>query len=113
MTRRMRIALHDFAGHPFQFQLSRALAARGHTVNHFYFAGDPGPKGRTGREESDPDTFAVTPLEIGRPYLKSDFVGRWRNDSALMSAVNTQDAVRRSASSAARMMIAHGRRRGL
>jgi len=82
MTRRMRIALHDFAGHPFQFQLSRALAARGHTVNHFYFAGDPGPKGRTGREESDPDTFAVTPLEIGRPYLKSDFVGRWRNDSA-------------------------------
>lgn len=77
----MKIALHDFAGHPFQFQLSRALAARGHAVNHIYFAGDAGPKGRAAREASDPETFTVTPLEIGRPYLKSDLVGRWRNDS--------------------------------
>ena len=78
----MRIALHDFAGHPFQFQLSRALAARGHTVNHLYFAGDTGPKGQTARTESDPDIFSITPLEIGRPYRKADFVGRWRNDVA-------------------------------
>lgn len=81
MSSRLRIAVHDFAGHPFQFQLSRALAARGHTVNHFYFAGDLGPKGRTLRQAGDPDTFAITPLQIGRPYSKADFVGRWRNDS--------------------------------
>ena len=78
----MRIALHDFAGHPFQFQLSRALAARGHEVRHFYFAGDIGPKGRTAREESDPASFSIESLQIGRPYLKADFVGRWRNDTA-------------------------------
>jgi glycosyltransferase involved in cell wall biosynthesis len=77
----MKIALHDFAGHPFQFQLSRALAARGHTVRHFYFAGDTGPKGRTTPDPSDPETFSIEPLQIRRPYLKADFVGRWRNDT--------------------------------
>ena len=30
----MRILIHDFAGHPFQMQLSRQLAARGHFVTH-------------------------------------------------------------------------------
>lgn len=30
----MRVFLHDYSGHPFQAQLSRALAARGHDVVH-------------------------------------------------------------------------------
>lgn len=34
--RRLRILVHDFAGHPFQIDLSRALARRGHTVRHVY-----------------------------------------------------------------------------
>ena len=37
--------VHDYAGHPFQVDLSRNLAKRGHTVYHLYFAGDQGPKG--------------------------------------------------------------------
>ncbi len=28
----MKILVHDYAGHPFQVQLSRALAQRGHQV---------------------------------------------------------------------------------
>jgi hypothetical protein len=28
----MKVVLHDFAGHPFQAELSRRLAARGHDV---------------------------------------------------------------------------------
>ena len=32
----MRVNLHDFSGHPFQAQLSRDLAARGHHVLHEY-----------------------------------------------------------------------------
>jgi hypothetical protein len=32
----MRVNLHDFTGHPFQVQLARALAARGHDVLHLY-----------------------------------------------------------------------------
>ena len=30
----MRLLLHDYSGHPFQAQLSRALAVRGHDVLH-------------------------------------------------------------------------------
>ena len=41
----MKIVVHDYAGHPFQVDLSRNLAKRGHTVYHLYFAGDQGPKG--------------------------------------------------------------------
>jgi colanic acid biosynthesis glycosyl transferase WcaI len=42
----MRILVHDFAGHPFQGQLSIELARRGHDVVHAYFADIPGPKGK-------------------------------------------------------------------
>lgn len=34
----MRIFVHDYSGHPFQAQLSRELAARGHEVTHCYCA---------------------------------------------------------------------------
>ncbi len=30
----MRILVHDYSGHPFQAQLSRELARRGHDVVH-------------------------------------------------------------------------------
>jgi colanic acid biosynthesis glycosyl transferase WcaI len=32
----MRILVHDYSGHPFQVELSRELAERGHTVTHSY-----------------------------------------------------------------------------
>lgn len=32
----MRIIVHDFSGHPFQAQLSRAIASRGHEVAHVH-----------------------------------------------------------------------------
>ncbi|MEJ0070543.1 MAG: methyltransferase domain-containing protein [Pseudomonadota bacterium] len=44
--RRMKIAFHDYPGHAFPVQLSRALARRGHTVLHLYFADFQSPKGR-------------------------------------------------------------------
>src|SRR6185312_1036875 len=53
----MKIFVHDFAGHPFQFQLSRELVRRGHSVTHAYFADLSGPKGN----------FHVTPEEV--PWL--------------------------------------------
>ena len=34
----MRIVLHDYPGHAFPVQLSRALAARGHQVLHIWFS---------------------------------------------------------------------------
>jgi colanic acid biosynthesis glycosyl transferase WcaI len=42
----MRIFVNEFCGHPFQIQLSRELATRGHEVEHVYFSGNTStPKG--------------------------------------------------------------------
>ena len=42
----MRIFVNEFCGHPFQIQLSRELALRGHEVEHVYFSGNTTtPKG--------------------------------------------------------------------
>ena len=59
----MKIFVHDYAGHPFQVDLSRELAVRGHEVNHAYFHGDLGPKGRLERSSVDPDRLSE---EVGK-----------------------------------------------
>lgn len=41
----MRILICDYSGHPFQVELSRGLAARGHAVLHLHFADFQTPKG--------------------------------------------------------------------
>jgi len=69
----MRILVNDFAGHPFQMQLSRALALRGHEVLHTYFAANNTPKG--------PVTRATQGLELegiglGRKFNKYSILSR-------------------------------------
>lgn len=72
----MRIVVHDYAGHPFQIQLSRELARRGHQVLHLHFGDFQTPKGPLARRADDPDTFAVEGLEIGQPFQKYRFARR-------------------------------------
>ncbi len=72
----MRIALCDYSGHPFQAQLSRELARRGHDVLHLHFAEFQTPKGRLEREANDPACFAVEPVSIGRNFSKQSLVRR-------------------------------------
>ncbi len=48
----MKILVHDHSGHPFQAELSRELARRGHDVMHSYVAGYVSGKGRL---EAAPD----------------------------------------------------------
>jgi colanic acid biosynthesis glycosyl transferase WcaI len=50
----MKCVVHDYAGHPFQVELSRQLARRGHDVHHLYFADNPGPKGQFEQRPDDP-----------------------------------------------------------
>jgi colanic acid biosynthesis glycosyl transferase WcaI len=76
----MRIAIHDYAGHPFVFELSRQLAREGHEVRHFYFAGDLGPKGDSQVRPTDPPSFSIEPLRIRGEYSKDKLVARRRND---------------------------------
>lgn len=70
------IYLHDYAGHPFQAELSRALARRGATVTHAFFADDIGPKGDLARRADDPSSLSFSPLSLGEPYSKESFVRR-------------------------------------
>jgi glycosyltransferase involved in cell wall biosynthesis len=79
-VRPSRIALHDYCGHPFQFELSRELARRGHEVRHFFFAEDMGPKGNTGRLSGDPANFSIEAISIGRPYSKQNLLRRRQAD---------------------------------
>ncbi|HEX4182166.1 MAG TPA: glycosyltransferase family 4 protein [Caulobacteraceae bacterium] len=76
----MRIAIHDYAGHPFQFELSRTLARRGHVVRHFFFAEDAGPKGASEVGPDDPEGFSIEPVSIGGTYSKSSFIRRRNAD---------------------------------
>ncbi|WMT72886.1 glycosyltransferase family 4 protein [Bradyrhizobium sp. Ash2021] len=83
----MKIFVHDYAGHPFQVDLSRELAVRGHEVSHAYFHGDLGPKGKLERSSVDPDRLSFTGVKLSRPYDKASFVRRRFDDVAYGKAV--------------------------
>jgi colanic acid biosynthesis glycosyl transferase WcaI len=83
----LKIFVHDYAGHPFQADLSRELALRGHNVSHAYFHGDLGPKGNLEKLSSDPDGLSFTGVKLARPYDKASFVRRRFDDVAYGKAV--------------------------
>ena len=83
----MKILLHDYAGHPFQAELSRRLASRGHDVTHAFFAGDAGPKGRMTRQADDPASLTFAAVETGGDYSKTNFIKRRSGDIAYGKAV--------------------------
>jgi glycosyltransferase involved in cell wall biosynthesis len=66
----MRLLVHDFAGHPFQVQLSRELAVRGHRVTHAYPAGLDGPKGRLEKSVGDSELLTVQPVPLSATFRK-------------------------------------------
>lgn len=72
-----RIVVHDYAGHPFQIQLSRWLAARGHEVLHLYSGDVETPRGQLQRTAEDAPGFAVEAVSLGRPFDKYALVRRW------------------------------------
>ncbi len=78
----MRILVHDFAGHPFQVQLSRTLARRGHTVLHAYCASLSSTPQAMETHADDPDTFEIRGIALDKPINKQAFVTRWRQERA-------------------------------
>lgn len=91
----LRIFVHDYAGHPFQVDLSRELAARGHAVTHAYFHGDGGPKGRLDHSPSDPPGLSFEGVRLARPYDKASFVKRRFDDVAYGKSVASLVASRK------------------
>jgi glycosyltransferase involved in cell wall biosynthesis len=74
----MRIVIHDYAGHPFQVQLSRELAGRGHTIAHLYCESTHTPRGEMERRDSDPAGFFVHGISLSQMIPKTSFVRRFR-----------------------------------
>ena len=78
--------LHDFTGHPFQVQLARALAARGHDVLHLYAGQYVTGRGRLDVTSDDPESLRIEPLNARLPMRKYSPVGRVRFELAYAAA---------------------------
>lgn len=74
----LRIHVHDNSGHPFQVQLSRELAARGHSVLHTYMASMQSPKGRLSLQANDPSSLRIEGITLGQAFPKYSYWQRWR-----------------------------------
>lgn len=70
----MRILVHDYSGHPFQVELSRELARRGHEVTHSFCPGWVSGKGRLTAEPGE--TIVFDPVGPTEPIAKDRFVHR-------------------------------------
>jgi len=68
----LKIIIHDYAGHPFQYDLSIELANRGYQITHIYFYNDIGPK----REfKKIIKNLKIVPIKM--TYTKDNFVKRF------------------------------------
>lgn len=86
----MRLNLHDFSGHPFQVQLSRHLAARGHSVVHGYSSQYVTGHGRLEVGPDDPASLRIEGLSATAPLVKYSPVGRARFEFAYAEAWRRQ-----------------------
>lgn len=79
----MRILVHDYAGHPFQAELSRWLARHGgHSVLHLYSRDIETPRGQVTRQAEAPDDFEIEGLSVGRPLDKYGLLRRFLQEEA-------------------------------
>lgn len=88
----MRILLSDYSGHPFQAQLSRELARRGHRVRHVHFAGFQTPKGNLAVQPGDPEGLEIVGVTLDQPFAKDLFLQRRQQEIAVGKAIAAQIA---------------------
>jgi colanic acid biosynthesis glycosyl transferase WcaI len=79
----MRILMNDHAGHPFQVQLSRELARRGHQVLHTYCSSVQTPHGALEKNQKDSDSFEVIAVGLSNPFNRYGMHHRWRQEKEL------------------------------
>lgn len=76
----MRILVHDYSGHPFQVQLSRSLAARGHDVLHVHCASYQTGKGAVFHRDGDPPNLEIDAIDLGRSFDRYSLARRLRQE---------------------------------
>lgn len=79
-ARSLRVLVHDFAGHPFQIDLSRSLAARGHTVQHVYCDSYTSGKGRF--DAGDDGNLSVVGVSAGECFARYSPVRRVQQEAS-------------------------------
>ena len=91
----MRINLHDYSGHPFQAQLARELAARGHEVVHTHAAQYETGHGQLKRLPGDPEGLEFESITALAPLIKYSPARRTRFEFSYAKAwrqrLETQD----------------------
>ena len=86
----MRIIVYDNSGHPFQVQLSRALANKGHQVLHLFSKSFQTPKGNLEKKEDDPVTLEIKGLSLSKSFNKYSFYERWIQEKEFGELVSTE-----------------------
>lgn len=76
----MRVVVHDFSGHPFQVELSRSLAQRGHDVLHVDCASFTTPKGNLVARDSEQGRLTFESIDLGKTFDKYSPVRRLRQE---------------------------------
>lgn len=78
----MRILHHSYAGYPFMIELSRALAQRGHVVQHVTCSSITNTgSGHLQRQAKDAETLTFKSLDLGAPLAKYAYIRRQRQES--------------------------------
>jgi glycosyltransferase involved in cell wall biosynthesis len=86
----MKIVVHDYVGHPFQVQLSRELAGRGHDVLHLYCSSFVTPRGALERRDDDPPGFQVRGIALSAVIPKTNFVRRFQLEAEYARALTAE-----------------------
>jgi glycosyltransferase involved in cell wall biosynthesis len=81
-----RVCIVDYAGHPFQVQLSRKLAERGNTILHLFFGQAITPHGPLSVTAADPKSLEIEAISLGTEYHKYSYVRRWWQEQVLASS---------------------------
>jgi putative colanic acid biosynthesis glycosyltransferase WcaI len=66
----LRLVVHDYSGHPFQVQLSRELARRGHRVLHLHCPSYRTGKGDLELRADDPATLSIDAISLDETFHK-------------------------------------------
>jgi colanic acid biosynthesis glycosyl transferase WcaI len=73
----IKVLLHDYSGHPFQPQLSRKLAARGHEVVHAYSQSVQIPQGSLAHRSGDAPTLRFEGIRLSSKVNKQAYLQRY------------------------------------
>lgn len=78
-----RFVVHDFSGHPFQLQLSRELARRGHSVLHLHCGSYPSGKGDTTAPDGEnPAALLIESIDLAEPFDRYHPRKRFQQESS-------------------------------